>query len=162
MMDYEYLEDPKYHALSQKAWTAVENNHTKTCNFPSILADFLENIILFVVFGGVLSTLHPIIIGLIIASTFVSYIPQKSYQKYEYQTRDVRAKAQRKLWYFASLSDNFSIAKDVRLFGMKYWLGEAAGISANELKRLNLDLGQKWFYVALVGFVVTLLRHMHT
>ncbi len=157
-LDYEYLEEPQCKVLMSKADAALENNHTKICNFPSTLADFIQNIVLFVFFGSVLSTLHPVVILLIIASTFAGYIPQKLYREYEHRTKDNRAAVNRKIWYFAGLSGNFSIAKDVRLFGMKDWMEEAATLTSNEWKKLTLDLEQRGFYVSLVGFFVTLLR----
>lgn len=157
-LDYEYLEEPQCKVLMSKADDALQNNRTKTCTFLATLADFIENIVLFLFFGGVLSTLHPVVILLIIASTFAGYIPQKLYREYEHQTKNKRAAASRKIWYFARLAGNFSIAKDVRLFGMKDWMEKAATLTSNELKKLTLDLEQRKFYVALVGFLVTLLR----
>ncbi len=157
-LDYEYLENPKIQTLMSKASDTVINNHTAVVNFPKTLFNFIGNILYFLIFGGVLSTLNPIIIILVIASTFTGYIPQKLYRNYEHRTKDKRSDASRKVGYFTSLSRNFEIAKDIRLFSMRSWLDESAKEASKKYTKLLLDLENRDVAVSMVGFLVTFLR----
>ncbi len=157
-LDYEYLEDPNIQTLNGKAKAAINNNHTATVNLPSTLSGLLINAICFILFGGILSTLHPLIILILIATTFINYLPQKWLRNYSHRTKDKRETESRKLFYYAFLSKDFGIAKDVRLFSMDKWLTEASEATAKKYKGLLLDLENKSFLVSLVDFAVALLR----
>lgn len=157
-LDYEYLEDPNIQTLNGKSNKAVNNNHTATATLPSTLSGLLINIICFILFGGILSTLNPLIILILMATTFINYLPQKWLRNYSHRTKDEREIESRRLRYFAFLSLNFDIAKDVRLFSMDKYLTEASGMTAKKYKGLLFDLENKSFFVSLVDFVVALLR----
>lgn len=157
-IDYEYLEDPNVQVMSKKANEAVKHNHTMTATLPSRLSDFVINIICFIFFGGVLTMINPLIILILIATTMINYIPQKWFRNYTYKTKDKREAESRKLMYYSRLSQNFSFAKDVRLFSMDKWLTKASTITAKKYRNLLMDLENKGFFVSLLDFVVALIR----
>lgn len=157
-IDYEYLEDPNVQIMASKASSASSNNHTLIATFPSTLSGFAVNIICFFLFGGILSTLNPLIILILIATTFVNYAPQKWLRNYSHRTKDKREAESRKLSYFQELSRDFSTAKDIRLFSMSQWLTEKASSTVQKYKGLLLDLENKSFLASLVDFAVALLR----
>ena len=125
-MDYAYLEDPNVQIMSSKAGQAVKDNHTLTATLPSTLTGLVVNLLCFLLFGGILTSLHPLILLLLIAATFINYLPQKHLRNYAHQTKDKREAEARRLMYNARLSTNFGIAKDVRLFSMDKWLTDAS------------------------------------
>lgn len=157
-IDYEYLEDPNVQVMSSKAKQAVKHNHTMTATLPSTLSGLVINSLCFLLFGGVLTTLNPLIILILIATSFINYLPQKWLRHYTHKTKDKREAESRKLMYYSRLSENFSIAKDVRLFSMDKWLTEASKSTSCTYRNLLLDLENKSFLVSLVNFAVTLLR----
>lgn len=157
-IDYAFLEDPNVQILSSKAKQAVKNNHTMTATLPSTLSSLVINIACFLLFGGVLTTLSPLIILILIATSFVNYLPLKWLRHYTHKTKDKREAESRKLMYYSRLSENFSIAKDVRLFSMDKWLTEASKSTSYKYKNLLLDLENKSFLISLVDFAVALLR----
>ena len=148
-MDYAYLEDPNVQIMSSKAGQAVKDNHTLTATLPSTLTGLVVNLLCF---------LHPLILLLLIAATFINYLPQKHLRNYAHQTKDKREAEARRLMYNARLSTNFGIAKDVRLFSMDKWLTDASKSTSRKYKSLLLDLENKGFLVSLVDFAVALLR----
>lgn len=157
-MDYAYLEDPNVQIMSSKAGQAVKDNHTLTATLPSTLTGLVVNLLCFLLFGGILTSLHPLILLLLIAATFINYLPQKHLRNYAHQTKDKREAEARRLMYNARLSTNFGIAKDVRLFSMDKWLTDASKSTSRKYKSLLLDLENKGFLVSLVDFAVALLR----
>ena len=157
-MDYAYLEDPNVQIMSSKAGQAVKDNHTLTATLPSTLSGLVVNLLCFLLFGGILTSLHPLILLLLIAATFINYLPQKYLRNYAHQTKDKREAEARRLMYNARLSTNFGIAKDVRLFSMDKWLTDASKSTSRKYKSLLLDLENKGFLVSLVDFAVALLR----
>lgn len=158
-IDYEYLEDPNVQIMSSKANQAVKNNHTMTATLPSTLSGLVTNSLCFLLFGSVLTTLNPLIILILIATAFINYLPQKYLRNYMHKTKDKREAESRKLMYYSRLSENFRIAKDVRLFSMDKWLTEASKLTSCKYKKLLLDLENKSFLVTLVDFAVALLRN---
>lgn len=157
-IDYEYLEDPNIQVMSSKANQAVRNNHTMTATLPSTLSSFVTNSLCFLLFGGVLTTLNPLIILILMVTTLINYLPQKWLRNYTHRTKNAREAEDRKLMYYSNLSQNFTIAKDVRLFSMNKWLTEAAESITCKYKKLLLDLENRSFLVSLVDFFVALIR----
>ncbi len=157
-IDYEYLEDPQVQVIKSKAHQAAAHNHTAMVNLPNTLSAFMTNLLQFVIFGGILSTLNPVIILLLIGTSFLNYLPQKLLREYTHRTKDARQKEGRKLSYFSRLSDNFGIAKDVRLYNMDSWLTDAEKAAFSRYQKLLMQLENRSFFVSLVNFSVTLLR----
>lgn len=138
--------------MSSKANQAVKNNHTMTATLPSTLSGLVTNSLCFLLFGSVLTTLNPLIILILIATAFINYLPQKYLRNYMHKTKDKREAESRKLMYYSRLSENFRIAKDVRLFSMDKWLTEASKLTSCKYKKLLLDLENKSFFGNACGF----------
>ena len=151
-LDYEYLEDPATQELRGRAVNGVYNN------LPGMLQGFVLNILQFLIFGGVLSALHPLLFIPVILLTFATVPVDRWYTRQYEKISEEEEKLSRKKWYFASMSQDFKTAKDIRLYGMQphiLSMAEQAAELYQTVRRKDQNMG---FITALAGFLVTLVR----
>lgn len=135
-MDYSSLEDPTTKIKLEKATQAANNNHTDAMQLPNNFSEILINIIKFIVFGGLISHLNPLIIIVLLVSAGIQYLTLLYSINYEHRTKDDRVAVTRKINYIASISDNYSAGKDIRLFGMKHWFSSLTNVFVKEHETL--------------------------
>ena len=134
-IDYEYLQDPNIQIMKGKAWEAVSNSYSLTSIFPTTLANLGFNFICFILFGGVLGALNPLIILVLVAACVISYLPQKRLLAYMHGIKDASEAQARRMYYYSSLCRNFKIAKDVRLYAMSGWINRASAAAVRRIRR---------------------------
>lgn len=117
-MDYEVLESPGYAKLGEKAWRAMQSNHSPASNIPRNLSQFLMNVLGFLVYGTVIVSVHPLIILFLAISAGINWLALSRARKVERDTREERSKLQGKLWYLQKVSKEPSGGKDVRLYDL--------------------------------------------
>ena len=70
-----YLDyDPEVQKINERAYQATNNNHTAGVHFPMDFANMFSSVFKFILFGSVISMLHPVIILLIAVGCTVNYI----------------------------------------------------------------------------------------
>ena len=118
--DFELDYDPEIKKLDERGGEAVMNNHTRAVHFPMEFSLLVVILLKFLLFGTVLSTLSPWIIGLIILCAAVN-VPMSAWErKRSYETQDVRNALLKKINYLAFLvGRDFRYGKDVRLYSMR-------------------------------------------
>ncbi|WP_435165789.1 ABC transporter ATP-binding protein [Paenibacillus glycanilyticus] len=117
-MDYEVLESPGYAKRGEKAWRAMQSNHSPASNIPRNLSQLLMNVLGFLVYGTVIVSVHPLIILLLAISAGINWLALSRARKVERDTREERSKLQGKLWYLQKVSKEPSGGKDVRLYDL--------------------------------------------
>ena len=157
-IDYEYLQDPNIQIMKGKAWEAVSNSYSLTSIFPTTLANLGFNFICFILFGGVLGALNPLIILVLVAACVISYLPQKRLLAYMHGIKDASEAQARRLYYYSSLCRNFKIAKDVRLYAMSGWINRASAAAVRGYKRILLARENRRFAASAAEYGVALLR----
>ena len=157
-LDYEYLEDPNTQTIASKAKNAIVSNHTMMVKLPSTLSSFFFNAVCFLIFGIVLSTLNPLIIAVLILTSFIGYFPMKWLRNYTHKTKDQRASDMRKIYYFMAMSQDFSGAKDIRLYSMEKCLTDMTKSTLRQYEGSLIDLENKSFLADIADFGAALLR----
>ncbi|WP_245995972.1 ABC transporter ATP-binding protein [Paenibacillus taihuensis] len=117
-MDYEVLESPGYAKLGEKAWRAMQSNHSPASNIPRNLSQLLMNVLGFLAYGFVIVTVHPLIIIFLAVSAGINWLALSRARKTEKETREERSKLHGKLWYIQKVSKEPSGGKDVRLYDL--------------------------------------------
>jgi ABC-type multidrug transport system fused ATPase/permease subunit len=157
-IDYELLEDPVTKIKLEKASQAASNNHTDAMQLPNLFSDLLINAIKFILFGSLISLLNPIIIVILLGSAGVQYLTLIYSVKLEHRTKDDRVAVTRKIKYIASISDNYSAGKDIRLFGMKNWLSSLTDTFIKEYKTLFNKVVKTRSVISFINLFIVLLR----
>ncbi|UVI27344.1 ABC transporter ATP-binding protein [Paenibacillus spongiae] len=117
-MDYEVLESPGYAKLGEKAWRAMQSNHSPASNIPRHTSQLLMNVLGFLAYGTVIVSVHPLIILFLAVSAGINWLALSRARKIERDTREERSKLQGKLWYMQKVSKEPSGGKDVRLYDL--------------------------------------------
>lgn len=157
-IDYANHEDPKVQVVKQKAHSAVENNHTAASKLPTTFMELVISIISLIVFGGILIELHPLIIVILFFTALINFPLQKWLNAYEHKLKDQTEDNQRKLLHVSYFSDNFKIAKDIRLFSMKKWLTDVENQVTSNLFSIRTRYENRRFFILFIDILLTFLR----
>ncbi|MBO7743415.1 ABC transporter ATP-binding protein [Paenibacillus sp. MWE-103] len=117
-MDYEVLESPGYAKLGEKAWRAMQSNHSPASNIPRNLSQLLMNVLGLLAYGTVIGSVHPLILLLLAVSAGINWLALARARKIERNTREERSKLQGRLRYLQQASKEPSGGKDVRLYDL--------------------------------------------
>lgn len=158
-MEYETLETPDMLDRLQKAKRATAKNNNGVLGFVGDMQTLMTQFTCIITAVGIISTLNLRIVLIIFVLSLIQfeyfdYIRTKSKEV----LWDAMAGNWRKLDYMITVSTDFSYAKDVRLYGMRKWLGEKQkALDADELARWNKSR-QYWIYNAVFSSGITLIQ----
>lgn len=157
--DWYHEYDAEVQKLDERAGNAIQSNHTAGVHFPMDFANMLSQILKFILYGSVVSMLHPLIIVLLALGCAVNYFMSKWERDKNYTDQDVRNAIYKKINYSTfGLSRDFKYAKDIRLYSLKASMHERLenlfSRSASERKKVE----RRGIYTALISFLVVLLR----
>lgn len=149
--NYEVIDRPSTQVLIKKAYDLASGYTSGGIQeFPVLFATILANALGFTVYTGILATLNPLIILLIIASTFISYFVNTAVNGWVFRNRAHWLRLDLKLAYLTYKSGSFDTAKDIRLYNMKNWFCDAFYKFMN--KRIKWTIFMQLFY--FIGHVV--------
>ncbi len=86
-----------------------------------ILQELAVRLVMFGFFVVVLTHVHPMVFAVTMALSILDFIVSSYVYKYNYRHREERSHLEKQMWYFAGRSRDLSLAKDIRLFGLKSW-----------------------------------------
>lgn len=144
--------------LDQRAAKAVETNHATGVHLPMDFAAIVATIINFLLFGGVVSMLHPLIVVLLAAGCTITYAMTSWERKAKYQRQDEDNATDKRRRYLNRLSGTFKYGKDIRLYRMQGYLHSLNSKVMDECQRFIDLLERNSFLTAAVSFLVVLVR----
>lgn len=157
--DWYHDYDPEVQKLNERANNAVSNNHTAGVHFPMDFSNMLTQIFNFLLFGTVVSLLHPAIILLLAVGCALNAAMGKWERRKNWEERDIRNDLEKKIncitW---SIAQDFRYAKDIRLYSMKQFLHDRLAhlIDLNMAEQKKLE--RRSILTALVNFLVFFIR----
>ena len=144
--------------LDERADKAVQDNHAAGVHFPMDFAAIVATVINFVLFGGVVSMLHPLIIVLLAIGCVISYVMTVCERKVNYQQQDERNAADKRKRYVHQMADTFKFGKDIRLYRIQNYLHTLSNKIIDDCQHF-VDLWERRnFLTAAVSFLVVLVR----
>lgn len=157
--DWYLAYDPEVQKLDERARNATMDNHRAGAHFPMDFSNILTQILSFLLFGAVVSMLHPVIILLLAVGCAINAAMGKWERKKNWEERDVRNDLDRKIecvtW---TISQDFRYAKDIRLYGMKQFLHDRIAW-LHDLKTAELrKMGHRSILTAFVNFLIVVIR----
>ncbi|MDE7293881.1 MAG: ABC transporter ATP-binding protein/permease, partial [Oscillospiraceae bacterium] len=150
-MEYEMLETPDMLDRLQKAKRATGGGSNG--GVQGFMRDIYTMIVQFtciIAAVSIISTLSPWIVAVIIVLSLIQF---EYFDYIRIKDKEIMWDAMagnwRKLEYMSTVSTDFSYAKDVRLYGMRKWLGaKQKEVNADELRRWKQSR-QYWIYNAI-------------
>lgn len=126
--DFENIDGPVGMEKFMKAMMAMNSNSSPTQTIANLIIEFSSNIVGFILYAGIISTLHPIIVIFIVISSVINYCVGRYVNNYEHKNKDNLAPIERKLKYIREKTGDFKSAKDMRLYNMSSWFQEMYSI----------------------------------
>lgn len=120
---YPNMEDKVIGEKRDKAADAVMR-HLNGGAFWANLRSLLINILGFVVYLFMVSSLEPFLIVIIIATTIIGYFANIYFNEWYFRHREEQARYTRQMGYSNRVAAEMDWAKDIRLFGMQEWLND--------------------------------------
>ncbi len=121
-MSYPDIEDQNVREKMDKASMLVTSNLAATEAIWATLMNLLKNAVEFIVFLSLLATLNPFMIIAVLATTIVSFLVSNYLGGWGYRHRDEESEYSRRMNYLSEISRDYTLAKDVRIFGMRDWI----------------------------------------
>lgn len=144
--------------LDERANIAVQDNHAAGVHLPMNFALIVATITNFLLFGGVVSMLHPLIVVLLAAGCAITYAMTVWERKANYQQQDERNAADKRRRYIHGMAETFKYGKDIRLYRMQGYLHTVSGKLIDDSQRFVDIWERRSFLTAAVSFLVVLLR----
>ena len=121
-MSYPDILDQNVRKKMDKASMLVTSNSAATEAVWTTLVNLLKNIVEFIVFLFLLAALNPLMIIAVLATTIVSFSVSNYLNGWGYRHREEEADYSRRMNYLSEKSKDYTLAKDVRIFGMQGWI----------------------------------------
>lgn len=126
-MSYPDIEDQNVRKKMDKASMLVTSNSAATEAIWTTLVNLFKNVVELIVFLSLLAALNPFMIIAVLVTTIVSFSVSNYLNGWGYRHRDEEAEYSRRMNYLSERSRDYTLAKDVRIFGMQDWI-EGIGV----------------------------------
>ncbi len=156
---YPNINDEHFNKLLAKCQEATGNNNTATEAIWNTLSGLLTNIAGFIIYVCLLTTVQPILIAIIIATTLISYFLSKRLSDYEFRHRDEIAEYESQMFYFNHNASDVNGGKDIRIFGLRPWLEELYKKAQNSYTAFHRKAQGIYIWGNVADIVLTFLRN---
>ncbi len=121
---YPNLFDERMRELENISSAAISNNSAATEAIWVTLTTLLSNVIGFVVYILLLSSVHPAIAAFIIVTAMIGFFVNFRLNDWGYRHRTEESEAVGRMDYLNRRSGEVAFAKDIRIFGLRSWIEE--------------------------------------
>ena len=121
-MSYPDIEDPNVRKKMDKASMLVTSNSAATEAIWMTLMNLLKNSVEFIVFLSLLAALNPFMLLAVLVTAIVSFLVSNYLNGWGYRHRDEESEYSRHMNYLSESSRDYTLAKDIRIFGMGSWI----------------------------------------
>ena len=119
---YPNTESSKVRQKLEKANQALDSNIAATEAVWGTFQDILLNILGFIIYLMVLSSLDTYLVLVVIVTVIISYVVNHYVTEWGYRHREEEEQCINKLVYVRKRAEDAKLAKDIRIFGMRGWL----------------------------------------
>lgn len=152
--DYDKLESPEYKNLL----TQHMNFATTPLDMFYAFFELLKSVIMIVVFGTLVSTLHPMIFLMLVVMAVVHFFAKKPLVRLQHKLNIDMVANDRKFNYVTRISNDFENAKEVRLYDMSPWINEISDDCLKTHRHLHSRIQWRAFLTGSINNFLNLLR----
>ena len=149
-MSYPDIEDQNVRKKMDKASMLVTSNSAATEAIWTTLVNLLKNTVEFIIFLSLLAALNLSMILAVLVTTIVSFLVSNYLGGWGYRHRDEEAEYSRRMNYLSERSRDYTLAKDVRIFGMQDWIEDVY----NSMLRLYQSFAARGELVYIWGNII--------
>lgn len=123
------------------------------------LSSLLQHSICFIIYLFLISSLDPLLIGVILVTTITGYFINKRIYEWGFIHRDEEAALSSKMNYICHAAENIKLGKDIRIFGMETWLQDIYKSTLRLLQSFLSKREKTYLRANLIDLVMTVLRN---
>ena len=156
---YPNLNEDKFKKLVAASSNAVSGNSEATEAIWQTLSSLLTNVLGFVIYISLLTSVQPVLILVITATAVTGYFLGNYLNGYEYRHCDEKSEYIRHIDYISGQSKDWGAAKDIRIFGLRPWLEELYTKALDSLMAFRGKAESVYLWAKLADVVLALLRN---
>ena len=156
---YPNLFDDKFKKLKMKVQEAIGSNRAATEAIWTTLTELTTNILGFVFYVILMSSVQPLLLIVILATTVISYLVGNYVNEWGYRHREEEAEMANQIYYLDRRVSGFSAAKDIRIFGLRPWLNDVYNKVVATYTAFHQKAQGVYIWARIVDLVLTFLRN---
>ncbi len=155
-LDYDYISSTKGKTQREKSHKTMRNG---AANFLYLdIVFLLVNMVGLVSYGGILTTLHPVILILLAISYWITWQINKKINVYIQSRRDEQAEVSKGLNYLVRNAMDLAGAKDIRLYGIQGWFKHIGDVLLDKQDGVLKDVAKRQLFSAVVSALLVFVR----
>ena len=152
-------EDTERNRIREKAENTLNSNSSAGEAIWNTLTGLLTNVLGFVLYLLLLSSLHPVLLCIVLTTSITGYFVNKKIHEWGYTHREEESAYIKQLNFFYSQAQNRVMAKDIRLFGIRNWLEELYEKNYRLLMNFYMRREKKYMFASVLDVVLSFLRN---
>lgn len=156
---YPNLYDEKFQKLLTKSHDAIGSNRAATEAVWTTLTTLLSDTMGFVIYVILMSSVHPILLAAVLATTVASYLVSNRLNGWGYRHREEEAECAKQMMYLNRQVSEMPLAKDIRIFGLRPWINELYAKSTAAYTAFQRRAQNVYIWARIVDLVLAFLRN---
>lgn len=156
---YPNIYDEKFKELKIKAQESINSNAAATEAIWTTLTDLTTNIVGFAFYVVLMSSIQPLLLVTILATTVISYFVSNHLNEWGYRHRNEESEHSKQLYYLDRCSSELTLAKDIRIFGLRSWIDELYAKSMAAYTAFHSKAQSVYLWASVVDLLLTFFRN---
>ena len=156
---YQNISDERFKTLKIKVQETIGSNRAATEAVWTTLTDLTTNIVGFALYVALMSSIQPLLMLAILATTVISYFVSNHLNEWGYQHREEESNYSTQIYYLDRQSSELTVAKDIRIFGLRSWLDELYAKSMAAYTAFKRKEQGVYIWASITDLVLTFLRN---
>lgn len=156
---YPNVDDDQFRKLLAKSRECTTNNRSPAEAIWTTLTTLTTNILGFIIYAGLLTSIQPLLIPVILATSLISYFIGNHLNGYGYRHREEEAEYERHIYYISGRAKDLSAAKDIRIFGLRPWLEDLYKKAMDAYTAFHSKAQGVYLWGKMTDLVLTFLRN---
>lgn len=156
---YPNIYDEKFKKLIAKAQETVGSNRAATEAVWSTLTDLTTNIVGFAFYVILMSSVQPFLLVAILLTTIISYFVSNRLNEWGYRHREEESEYATQIYYLNRRSSDLTLAKDIRIFGLRSWIDELYAKSVAAYTAFQKKAQGVYIWARIVDLIFAFLRN---
>ena len=156
---YPNIDNEQFIKMRSKAMDSVNCNDAAGEAIWNTMTTLLKNVLGFLIYLTMLSSVNPLLILVITATTLLGYFINKPLSEYGYRHRDEEGRYTNTMWYYLTCAESSKLAKDIRLFGMRPWLEDLYTKTLAAYRALQTRAQNTYIWGRIADLVLAFLRN---
>lgn len=157
---YQQYERKEMRDLSERAQKATEmwDGIQPVQDLPRQTWSLIEGILCYFLFGAVISLVSPWLLLILTLTPAINWLCVRTYQSWSYKNRGKWTDIDSRISYVHKKTADFSLAKDIRIYGMSGWFKSLYLDLTKEREQMDREQALRQFLSRIPDLLVILLR----